>query len=31
MRLIGVGEAAEDLQDFQPQAFVEALMGARPA
>ena len=31
VRLIGVGEAAEDLQDFQPQAFVQALMGARPA
>jgi len=30
VRLIGVGEAADDLQDFQPQAFVEALLGARP-
>lgn len=28
VRLIGVGEAAEDLQDFNPQAFVRALFGA---
>jgi len=27
VRLIGVGEAVDDLQDFQPQAFVEALLG----
>ena len=27
VRLIGVGEAVEDLQDFQPQAFVDALVG----
>lgn len=27
VRLIGVGEAVEDLQDFQPEAFVEALLG----
>jgi len=27
VRLIGVGEAVEDLQDFQPQAFVDALLG----
>ena len=27
VRLIGVGEAVEDLQDFQPQAFVNALLG----
>jgi len=25
VRLIGVGEAAEDLQDFRAQEFVEAL------
>jgi fused signal recognition particle receptor len=28
VRLIGVGEAVEDLQDFQPEAFVDALLGA---
>lgn len=27
VRLIGVGEGVEDLQDFQPQAFVDALLG----
>lgn len=27
VRLIGVGEGAEDLQDFQPKAFVDALIG----
>lgn len=27
VRLIGVGEAVEDLQDFQSQAFVDALLG----
>ncbi|HLZ34677.1 MAG TPA: signal recognition particle-docking protein FtsY [Nitrospira sp.] len=27
VRLIGVGEAVEDLQDFQPTAFVDALLG----
>ncbi|MGQ0809618.1 MAG: signal recognition particle-docking protein FtsY [Nitrospiraceae bacterium] len=27
VRLIGVGEAAEDLQNFDPAAFVDALMG----
>ena len=27
VRLIGVGEAVEDLQDFQPEAFVDALLG----
>jgi fused signal recognition particle receptor len=27
VRLIGVGEGVEDLQDFQPRAFVEALLG----
>jgi fused signal recognition particle receptor len=27
MRLIGVGEAVDDLQDFQPRAFVDALLG----
>lgn len=27
VRLIGVGEAVEDLQDFQPRAFVDALLG----
>ncbi len=32
VRLIGVGEAADDLQDFQPQPFVDALFGmAAPA
>jgi fused signal recognition particle receptor len=30
VRLIGVGEAAEDLQDFQPAAFVDALLGLAP-
>jgi len=28
VRLIGVGEAVEDLQDFQPGTFVEALIGS---
>ncbi|HXH85791.1 MAG TPA: signal recognition particle-docking protein FtsY, partial [Nitrospira sp.] len=27
VRLIGVGEAVDDLQDFQPRAFVDALLG----
>ena len=27
LRLIGVGEAVEDLQDFEPRAFVDALLG----
>jgi len=27
VRLIGVGEGVDDLQDFQPQAFVNALLG----
>ena len=27
LRLIGVGEGVEDLQDFQPRAFVDALLG----
>lgn len=27
VRLVGVGEAADDLQDFQPKAFVDALLG----
>lgn len=27
VRLIGVGETVEDLQDFQPRAFVDALLG----
>jgi len=27
VRLIGVGEEVEDLQDFQPRAFVNALLG----
>jgi fused signal recognition particle receptor len=27
VRLIGVGESAEDLQDFRPDAFVDALLG----
>jgi len=27
VRLIGVGEAIDDLQDFQPPAFVDALLG----
>ena len=27
MRLIGVGESVEDLQDFQSDAFVDALLG----
>ncbi len=30
VRLIGVGEAVDDLQDFQPEAFVEALLGISP-
>lgn len=30
VRLVGVGEAAEDLQEFNPEAFVAALLG-RPA
>jgi signal recognition particle GTPase len=25
--LIGVGEGVEDLQDFEPRAFVDALLG----
>jgi signal recognition particle GTPase len=25
--LIGVGEGVDDLQDFQPRAFVDALLG----
>lgn len=31
VRLIGVGESVEDLQDFQSDAFVEALIGATAA
>jgi fused signal recognition particle receptor len=27
VRLIGVGESAEDLQDFDARAFVDALLG----
>lgn len=27
VRLVGVGEAADDLQDFEPKAFVDALLG----
>jgi len=27
VRLIGVGEGVEDLQNFQPRAFVDALLG----
>jgi fused signal recognition particle receptor len=27
VKLIGVGEAVEDLQDFEPEEFVEALFG----
>ena len=27
VRLVGVGEAVDDLQDFQPTAFVDALLG----
>jgi len=27
VRLIGVGESAEDLQDFRPEAFVDAILG----
>jgi fused signal recognition particle receptor len=27
VRLIGVGESVEDLQDFQSDAFVDALLG----
>jgi fused signal recognition particle receptor len=27
VRLIGVGEGVEDLQDFEPRAFVDALLG----
>jgi len=27
VRLVGVGEAVDDLQDFQPRAFVDALLG----
>ena len=30
VRLIGVGEAAEDLQDFQARAFVDALFEGKP-
>jgi fused signal recognition particle receptor len=29
VRLIGVGESAEDLQDFNAEEFVEALLGAK--
>jgi fused signal recognition particle receptor len=31
VRLIGVGESVEDLQDFQSDAFVDALIGATAA
>lgn len=31
VRLIGVGEGVEDLQDFEPRAFVDALLGLPPA
>ncbi|NGZ98851.1 MAG: signal recognition particle-docking protein FtsY, partial [Nitrospira sp. WS110] len=31
LRLVGVGEAAEDLQDFNAEAFVAALFGQRTA
>lgn len=31
VRLIGVGESAEDLQDFNPEAFVAALVGQSQA
>lgn len=31
VRLIGVGERVEDLQDFNPEAFVAALFGQSPA
>ncbi len=27
VRLIGIGEGVDDLQDFQPRAFVDALLG----
>ncbi|MGQ0696042.1 MAG: hypothetical protein ACT4OL_10770, partial [Nitrospiraceae bacterium] len=27
VRLVGVGEGVEDLQDFNPEAFVAALFG----
>jgi fused signal recognition particle receptor len=27
VRLIGVGEGVEDLQDFNPEAFIAALFG----
>jgi fused signal recognition particle receptor len=30
VRLIGVGEDADDLQDFEPRAFVDALLGLPP-
>ena len=31
VRLVGVGEGAEDLQDFNPEAFVAAFFGQPPA
>lgn len=31
VRLVGVGEGAEDLQDFNPEAFVAALFGQQAA
>jgi len=31
VRLIGVGESVEDLQDFQREAFVDALIGTSPS
>ncbi|GBL39581.1 MAG: signal recognition particle-docking protein FtsY [Nitrospiraceae bacterium] len=31
VRLIGVGESAEDIQDFQSEAFVDALLGTSAA
>lgn len=31
VRLVGVGEGVEDLQDFNPEAFVAALFGQSPA
>jgi len=30
VRLVGVGEGVEDLQDFNPEAFVAALLGQPP-
>jgi fused signal recognition particle receptor len=29
VKLIGIGEAVEDLRDFEPAAFVEALFGGK--